>query len=120
MELIEPCSEGMTAEQVWPVDPRMLAGKLMPLFDEKRNLNDRRKRDVGPPAGSRDRRIKKERRQTAISEISFHEWTRYFLNFKKRAELKAAKRQTAETMKTAISQQGIEPSVSVERRHGEE
>jgi hypothetical protein len=97
----------------------------MPLFDEKRNLNDRRKRNIGPPAGSRDRRIKKERRQTAISEISFHEWTRYFLNFKKRVALKATQRQAAEAMKTAINQQGIESSVSensglADRRHGEE
>jgi hypothetical protein len=63
----------------------------MPLFDEKREKNDRRKRNDGPPPGSRERRVKKDRRQTAISEISFQEWTRYFLKFEKRAETKTTK-----------------------------
>jgi hypothetical protein len=67
----------------------------MSLFNEKRKSNDRRTRDQGPPPGTRERRIKKDRRQTSISEISFHEWTRYLLRFKERAEAKAAARNAA-------------------------
>jgi hypothetical protein len=68
----------------------------MSLFEEKRKLGDRRVRDDGPPPGCRERRVKKrDRRQTEISEISFHEWTRYFLRYKKhvaaKAEIKARK-----------------------------
>jgi hypothetical protein len=62
----------------------------MSLFDEKRDLSDRRKRNVGPPSGQRERRIKKDRRQTAITEISLHDWAQYFLKFEKRAKAKAA------------------------------
>jgi hypothetical protein len=61
----------------------------MSLFEEKRKSNDRRARDDGPPAGCRERRVKRDRRQTVISEISFHEWTRYFLRFKNHAMAKA-------------------------------
>jgi hypothetical protein len=68
--------------------------EAMPLFEEKREKTDRRQRDDGPPLGCRERRIKKDRRQTAISEISFQEWTRYLLRFKKHAEEKAARRRT--------------------------
>jgi hypothetical protein len=67
----------------------------MSLFEEKRRMTDRRQRDDGPPLGSRERRGKRDRRQTAIYEISFHEWTRHFLRFKKRAMAKAEARQTA-------------------------
>lgn len=67
----------------------------MPLFDEKRKSVDRRMRNDGPPPGCRERRSKKDRRQTRISEISFHEWTRHFLWFKKRSAAKALARQTA-------------------------
>jgi hypothetical protein len=66
----------------------------MPLFEEKRKQTDRRQRDDGPPLGCRERRIKKDRRQTDISEISFQEWTRYLLRFKRHTEAKAARRQT--------------------------
>jgi hypothetical protein len=61
----------------------------MSLFEEKRKSNDRRVRDDGPPPGSRERRAKRDRRQTVISEISFHEWTRYLLRFKSRVVAKA-------------------------------
>jgi hypothetical protein len=61
----------------------------MSLFEEKRRSNDRRVRNDGPPPECRERRSKRDRRQTVISEISFHEWTRYFLRFKKRASVKA-------------------------------
>jgi hypothetical protein len=61
----------------------------MSLFEEKRKSNDRRMRDDGPPSGCRERRVKRDRRQTVISEISFHEWTRYLLRFKNRAMAKA-------------------------------
>jgi hypothetical protein len=67
----------------------------MSLFDEKRKMTDRRQRDDGPPPGCRERRSKKDRRQTSISEISFHEWTRHLLRFKKRVAVKAAARQAA-------------------------
>jgi hypothetical protein len=67
----------------------------MPLFKEKRKKTDRRQRDDGPPPGFRERRGKRDRRQTAISEISFHEWTRYFLRFKKRSMAKAAIQQAS-------------------------
>jgi hypothetical protein len=61
----------------------------MSLFKEKRKSSDRRVRDDGPPPGCRERRVKKrDRRQTVISEISFHEWTRYFLRYKKHAAVK--------------------------------
>jgi hypothetical protein len=61
----------------------------MSLFEEKRKSNDRRVRNDGPPPGCRERRSKRDRRQTEISEISFHEWTRYFLWFKIRTKAKA-------------------------------
>jgi hypothetical protein len=61
----------------------------MSLFEEKRKSNDRRMRDDGPPPGFRERRVKRDRRQTVISEISFHEWTRYLLRFKNRGKAKA-------------------------------
>jgi hypothetical protein len=61
----------------------------MSLFEEKRKSDDRRMRNDGPPPGCRERRSKRDRRQTVISEISFHEWTRYFLRFKNRASVKA-------------------------------
>jgi hypothetical protein len=54
----------------------------MSLFDEKREKKERRKRSDGPPPGFPERRVKKDRRQTKITEISFHEWTRYLINFK--------------------------------------
>ena len=73
----------------------------MSLFDEKRHNSDRRTQDDGPPFGNRDRRSKRDRRQTYISEISFHEWTRYLLKFKKRAAAKAAARQAADAAKLA-------------------
>ena len=83
------------------------------LFDEKRGITDRRKRDDGPPPGCRDRRSKKgDRRQTAISEISFHEWTRYLLRFKKRTAEKAAAKRAAEAAKTA-SENSSNPAGSV-------
>ncbi|GHU06509.1 hypothetical protein FACS1894158_13170 [Betaproteobacteria bacterium] len=64
----------------------------MSLFDEKRSeKKERRKRNDGPPAGIKERRVKKDRRQTAISEISFQEWTRYLLKFEKRIAKKAEK-----------------------------
>jgi hypothetical protein len=65
----------------------------MSLFDEKRKSVDRRVRNDGPPPGCRERRSKRDRRQTEISEISFHEWTRYLLRFKKRAAAKTIARQ---------------------------
>lgn len=68
---------------------------MPPLFEEKRKMSDRRQRDDGPPLGCRERRGKRDRRQTAISEISFQEWTRYLLRFKKRAMEKAEARQMA-------------------------
>jgi hypothetical protein len=61
----------------------------MSLFDEKRKSTDRRARNDGPPPGCRERRSKRDRRQTEISEISFHEWTRHLLRFKQRAAAKA-------------------------------
>jgi hypothetical protein len=64
----------------------------MPLFNEKRKPSDRRVRNDGPPPGCRERRSKRDRRQTVISEISFHEWTRYFLRFKNRAAVKTMAR----------------------------
>ena len=63
----------------------------MSLFDEKREKKERRKHNPGPPAGIKERRIRKDRRQTAIAEISFQEWTRYFLKFEKRSAEKAEK-----------------------------
>jgi hypothetical protein len=72
----------------------------MSLFEEKRKSNDRRVRNDGPPPGCRERRGKRDRRQTEISEISFHEWTRYLLRFQKRAAVKAA----AVSTKTAANQ----------------
>jgi hypothetical protein len=78
----------------------MDVSKLMPLFDEKRQKTDRRKQNDGPPSGSRERRNKKERRQIAISEISFQEWARYFLKFKKCSVAKVIAQQTAMTAKT--------------------
>ncbi|MDR0380196.1 MAG: hypothetical protein LBI62_09725 [Candidatus Accumulibacter sp.] len=61
----------------------------MSLFDEKRESSDRRVRSDGPPPGYRERRSRKDRRQTQISEISFHEWTRHFLRYKKHVAEKA-------------------------------
>jgi hypothetical protein len=83
----------------------------MSLFDEKRDLNDRRKRNDGPPPGTHERRSKKDRRQTAISEISLHEWARYFLKFEKHAAMKAAKQQAVKNMKADTSQ-GVKPPIS--------
>ena len=54
------------------------------LFDEKRKLADRRIRDEGPPSGIRERRTLADRRQTDISEITLHEWTRHFLKYQER------------------------------------
>lgn len=70
----------------------------MSLFNEKRNHSDRRVRNDGPPPGSRERRSKKDRRQTSISEISFHEWTLHLLKFRKRIEAKAARRAAARAL----------------------
>jgi hypothetical protein len=76
----------------------------MPIYDEKRNKTDRRVRDDGPPSGCRERRNKRDRRQTEISEISFHEWTHYLLRFKKRAIAKAAAKQAAQVAHPATDQ----------------
>ena len=54
------------------------------LFDEKRKLADRRISDEGPPSGIRERRTLADRRQTDISEITLHEWTRHFLKYQER------------------------------------
>jgi hypothetical protein len=75
-------------EPGWPI-PVEVEG-FMSLFDEKRGAPDRRARNDGPPPGSRERRSRKDRRQTRISEISFHEWTRYFLRYKKHIAEKTA------------------------------
>ncbi|MDR2111670.1 MAG: hypothetical protein LBQ62_00965 [Candidatus Accumulibacter sp.] len=84
----------------------------MTLFDEKRKSTDRRVKDDGPPPGYRERRVKKDRRQTEIAEISFHDWTLYLLKFKKRAAAKAAARQAAETTKVA-ARKALDPSRAV-------
>jgi hypothetical protein len=94
----------------------MLASKFMSLFNEKREKTERRKRNNGPPSGVQERRIKRDRRQTAISEISFQEWTRYFLKFKKHAVEKATTKQTAKVAKTAASQgTGSSPAIRDKR-----
>jgi hypothetical protein len=64
----------------------------MSLFDEKRKLTDRRAKDDGPPSGYRERRHRLNRRQIEIAEITFHEWIRHFLGFRKRVEAKARTR----------------------------
>lgn len=63
------------------------------LFNEKRNLTERRNRDNGPPSGCRERRVHEDRRQTKIAEITFHEWTAHFLRYRERvrARVMAAK-----------------------------
>jgi hypothetical protein len=73
----------------------------MPLFEEKRRRTDRRVRNDGPPPGCRERRIKRDRRQTEMHEISFHEWTKYLIRFKERAARKAAARKAAEAAEAA-------------------
>lgn len=54
------------------------------LFDEKRKLADRRISNEGPPPGIRERRTLADRRETEISEITLHEWTRHFLKYQER------------------------------------
>ena len=54
------------------------------LFDEKRKLADRRIRDESPSSSIRERRTVADRRQTDISEITLHEWTRHFLKYQER------------------------------------
>lgn len=61
----------------------------MSLFDEKRKLADRRAQDDGPPSGYRERRHKLNRRQIEIAEITFHEWIKHFLGFRKKAAAKS-------------------------------
>ncbi|MDR0576165.1 MAG: hypothetical protein LBI87_01160 [Candidatus Accumulibacter sp.] len=72
----------------------------MPLFDEKRKSLDRRVWNDGPLPGNRERRSKKDRRQTQISEITFHEWALHLLRFKKYFATRAATRKKSEETKT--------------------
>ena len=60
------------------------------LFDEKRELADRRISDKGPPAGNRERRVETDRRQTKMTEITFHEWTSCFVKYQERAAARRA------------------------------
>ncbi len=41
---------------------------------DRRNKEDRRQAESGPPTGWRERRRMAERRTIAVSEISFDEW----------------------------------------------
>ena len=59
-----------------------------PLFEEKRAVAERRVGNDGPPPGNRERRAGKDRRQTRIEEITFHEWTHHLLRFRKYVERK--------------------------------
>jgi hypothetical protein len=93
----------------------------MSLFNEKRaKSTDRRVRNYGPPEGCRERRIKRERRQTSISEISFHEWTRYLLRFKERAAAKAARRAADAANKAADKEQDLSQADGKARVAGQE
>ena len=40
----------------------------------RRNSEDRRQQEAGPPTGWKDRRRQVERRQIAVIEISLQEW----------------------------------------------
>ena len=60
------------------------------LFDEKRELADRRIGDKGPPTGNRERRVETDRRQTKMAEITFHEWTACFVKYQERAAARRA------------------------------
>jgi hypothetical protein len=86
----------------------------MSLFEEKRSKsNDRRVRNDGPPPGCRERRSKRDRRQTVISEISFHEWTRYFLRFKSRAMAKIESKARKPMASQALSLPCATPNVRI-------
>lgn len=41
---------------------------------ERRNEDERRQREAGPPRGWKDRRHSTERRQIAVAEVSYEEW----------------------------------------------
>jgi len=40
----------------------------------RRNTDDRRQQELGPPSGWKERRRQVERRQIGVVEISFQEW----------------------------------------------
>jgi hypothetical protein len=46
----------------------------MGILNNKRKIDDRRDRELGPPNGWRDRRRGVERRLPVVKEISFKEW----------------------------------------------
>lgn len=66
------------------------------LFDEKRKRGERRNGNQGPPTGCRERRVHEDRRQTKIAEISFHEWTSYFLRYRERVRARMVATKAAE------------------------
>jgi len=61
----------------------------MSLIDEKRKGAERRFRNDGPPRGREERRMKTERRQTEMAEISFIEWATHFAKYQGKAVAEA-------------------------------
>ena len=72
------------------------------LFDEKRKLSDRRIRDENPSSSIRERRTVADRRQTDISEITLHEWTRHFLKYQERIVARSEPHRAANTEEVTI------------------
>lgn len=55
----------------------------MPLYEEKRRGLDRRNQGMSSSKQRQVDRRKEDRRQVAITEISFMEWARQFASYKK-------------------------------------
>ncbi len=72
------------------------------LFDEKRKPGYRRIRDECPPSSIRERRTVADRRQTDISEITLHEWTRHFLKYQERIVAKSEPHRAANSTEVTI------------------